>query len=520
MEAGKAVRRALSRRLLATALRMAIVFCLAEGIARVASVAGLITLPETGVAGYDLVHGGQPPGGEGRSERPDYRLDLPPGKRLFRIAAPPPERRLYVPDRHLLVRMRSNAELTYDRSVRLPGKPRRYTVRTNTHGFRSAPFVEQKRPGVVRIVCLGDSSTFGMNVEQDDAYPQVLGSLLEAAYPGRFEVWNMAVPGYSSRQGVELLEREVLDYEPDVVTFAFGTNDRFWRRPLSDEALIVLSQSLAGGLLFHARAFADRSYAFRALRAGALRVGERIPDRAAAARPRVSLEELERNLVRAHVALSGRAVLILLNADFYGTDAVEAMRRAAIATLDPLIDLPALLAGAKRALSEEIERRNGLPPARPREGAVLVRVIAPAKSAVVLRRQRIDGRSEDVPMRDDGGEGDQRAGDGIWSCYVPAAPGGRVVYLYAARDSRPAAGAAADELRPEASADSVLAIRQLRVTQPVAPIEIFGDLGLMSDATHPGEAGHRIIAQRLFEVVTAHTHVRKLLEAGRHGGGR
>lgn len=91
----------------------------------------------------------------------------------------------------------------------------------------------------LRVVCLGDSVTFGYRVpvahdrakpaEFDTAerpYPALLEAGLRASFPGReIEVLPLACPGYSSRQGLEWLRRELPNLQPDIVTACFGWND-------------------------------------------------------------------------------------------------------------------------------------------------------------------------------------------------------------------------------------------------------------------------------------------------------
>jgi lysophospholipase L1-like esterase len=95
-----------------------------------------------------------------------------------------------------------------------------------------------KPPGTIRIVCLGDSVTFGYRVpvvwpdrptEYDPdwlPYPMLLEKHLRAANPGRnIEVITMAVPGYTSHQGLAWLRRDIARLQPDLLTVSFGWND-------------------------------------------------------------------------------------------------------------------------------------------------------------------------------------------------------------------------------------------------------------------------------------------------------
>jgi hypothetical protein len=59
------------------------------------------------------------------------------------------------------------------------------------------------RPGGRVVYCVGDSFTYGQGVRTDEAWPQVLGRLLEESMPGRApQVRTLAEPGRSSSVAV------------------------------------------------------------------------------------------------------------------------------------------------------------------------------------------------------------------------------------------------------------------------------------------------------------------------------
>ena len=95
----------------------------------------------------------------------------------------------------------------------------------NSAGFRGRKTEPGKPPGVWRIAVLGDSVTYGLHVEADEAYPSVLESELDAARAGRVEVLNFGVPGYNSFQEYTLLKTRVLPFEPDLVVLTFTPDD-------------------------------------------------------------------------------------------------------------------------------------------------------------------------------------------------------------------------------------------------------------------------------------------------------
>ena len=112
---------------------------------------------------------------------------------------------------------------------------------TNAEHLRSehpGELLPQKQPGAVRIVCLGDSVTFGYRVpviwpdkptEYDREwlpYPMLLEKQLRAANPNQaIDVITMAVPGYTSHQGLAWLQRDIDKLQPDLVVVSFGWND-------------------------------------------------------------------------------------------------------------------------------------------------------------------------------------------------------------------------------------------------------------------------------------------------------
>src|SRR4029078_8111380 len=98
-----------------------------------------------------------------------------------------------------------------------------WTIALHSQAFRSDEFAAHRR-GTLRVACVGDSWTFGMNVDQDRTYPNRLSAALRAA-DARAEVENFGVLGYSSFQGLELLKSRVLQRRPDVVAIGFGLDD-------------------------------------------------------------------------------------------------------------------------------------------------------------------------------------------------------------------------------------------------------------------------------------------------------
>jgi hypothetical protein len=87
---------------------------------------------------------------------------------------------------------------------------------------------------VVRVLCIGDSHTFGAGVPPEESYPAQLQQLLDASAPGRFSVMNLGVPGMSSTQVRLRLADDVRRYAPDVVIVWCGVNNK-WNNAEVDE---------------------------------------------------------------------------------------------------------------------------------------------------------------------------------------------------------------------------------------------------------------------------------------------
>lgn len=103
----------------------------------------------------------------------------------------------------------------------------RKPVRINHFGFRGKDFPLEKKAGTFRIVCLGDSVTFGWSGADEETYPAQLESILQKNHPDRaVEVINLGVTGYTSFQGKELFLAWAEKLKPDLVIFGFGQNDR------------------------------------------------------------------------------------------------------------------------------------------------------------------------------------------------------------------------------------------------------------------------------------------------------
>ncbi len=112
----------------------------------------------------------------------------------------------------------------YDELARLSGTPN-----LNMFGFRSEYEQVEKPHGALRVLVLGDSYTWGDKIAQTDStWPAQLESLLRERYRGRrIEVINAAMRGYTTFNGVEVVNRIGWQFDPDLVVVQWFRNDAF-----------------------------------------------------------------------------------------------------------------------------------------------------------------------------------------------------------------------------------------------------------------------------------------------------
>jgi lysophospholipase L1-like esterase len=198
-------------------------------------------------------------------------------------------------------------------------------VSTNAQHFRAGYPIGRKPAGMFRIVCLGDSVTFGYRVPpvwperpkdydpEWQPFPTLLEQELRKANPNRrIEVFPMAVPGYTSHQGLAWLRRDIDYLQPDLVIASFGWNDASVsdmadRQTIDTRWFPVTSRWLVD----HSQAFA---HAARWLRSRKQPVGE---PAAPAPVPRVSESEYVNNFTAiVNLAGSRNARVIVIGAPY------------------------------------------------------------------------------------------------------------------------------------------------------------------------------------------------------------
>ena len=108
-------------------------------------------------------------------------------------------------------------------------------IRINHRGFRG-PEIPDNKGNTYRIVALGESTTFGCTMSEDDKpWPELLEQLIrERLRPHRpVEVINAGVPAYNVTHSVKRMTDEILPLKPDLIITYHGVNGM----RLLDEAL-------------------------------------------------------------------------------------------------------------------------------------------------------------------------------------------------------------------------------------------------------------------------------------------
>ena len=96
----------------------------------------------------------------------------------------------------------------------------------NSSGFRGEEIDKPKGDGVFRIVCFGDSSTYGVFIPLEAIFTSVLEESLGKHFKNLdIEVINAGILGYSSLQMYALIDQELESLEPDLIIVAAGIND-------------------------------------------------------------------------------------------------------------------------------------------------------------------------------------------------------------------------------------------------------------------------------------------------------
>ena len=106
----------------------------------------------------------------------------------------------------------------------------------NSHGFRGEEFSKQKPNNTYRIFALGGSSTFGLEVYDDETWPAYLQKKFDKINLSvDVKVINAGISAANSDTERKLIEDKIVNFEPDLIIMYDGWNDAgyptLWNRP-------------------------------------------------------------------------------------------------------------------------------------------------------------------------------------------------------------------------------------------------------------------------------------------------
>jgi lysophospholipase L1-like esterase len=401
------------------------------------------------------------------------------------------------------------------------GTEAEWTIENNSSGFRG-PEVrsDPSAKNMYRVLCIGDSVTFGFNADQGDSYPAQLDRVLRAKWPDKdIEIINAGVPGWTWLQGVRFLEREGLALEPDLVIMSHGVNDQLMRALVTDaERLTQADEPLVRSIAKLRSLVADTNISYL--------IEQQIDTRPPPKEPspscerqigdrrwckRVGLEEIEAAVARAGQLTESNGIdLLVLNLDFTKTPAASAAQKAAdaagITFIDPVHQMDVLREHAQQLRNDEL----GLMPAgdrasQPQQGEyvrkrhVLFRVQTPDSAASYSVRGQPVYSSVDFEfntrLNDEGRNGDEKPDDGVFSGTLTIPPGIPAINFRFYRGEDP-------EFRSIPPLESTFGDRIVKADDRLTtPVYRFAEHFMMAERTHPNSDGYAMIAETVaFEI--------------------
>lgn len=217
-------------------------------------------------------------------------------------------------DEVLFWRMRKNVDP--DEQFLVPG-----SYRTNSMRLRGAEIEPALLAGKQQIACFGNSCTFGWGLAEDAAYPALLErGLNERSSGDEFRVFNCGVPGYSSYQGLKMLEIYLPKLKPEIAVLCYGWNDH-WAAGFDIEDK---NQQMPNQTLLDIQNLLSRSYLYRTIKYLLLsryeKQREYTFDRTSP-KYRVSLTDYRSNLIEMiHDCRAAKATPILMTAPMGDSD--------------------------------------------------------------------------------------------------------------------------------------------------------------------------------------------------------
>lgn len=424
-----------------------------------------------------------------------------------------------------------------------------WEVSLNSDGFRDVEFPQQRTAKTIRIVCLGDSWTFGSAADQNQTYPRRLAALLEEQFPTTdIEVLNLGFLAYSSHEGLELLKQKALALHPDIVLIGYAMNDasisgwhdkdvlvpkpnRFsLKHFIRDNSEIYKLAGYLGQLKkFESVTMADTIKAVSDpndeflyeswVSADALEAKdyERLETKVRV--PPADYDRNIREMIRL-VTKQGAVPILLHNELRPGSPYQSLLEKISLEENVTLVDNCTVIGEARQQIETDMEQKLGLQSAAPyvendSPGPVDVvfrvymdRAAVPKAMSIVGPYSQLgDNVPNKILMFDDGTHGDQKAGDNVWSYSATFSPGQKIFYVYTNSGN-------------ESHWENLDLPKVRSFTVPAAgatiyrPIETFGKLYLQADGFHTNAEGHDLMARAVRDALVKNEKFQSLLHRG------
>lgn len=193
----------------------------------------------------------------------------------------------------------------------------RTDVVINSKGLRDREYPYARPAGTKRVLCLGDSFTWGFGVDEDQTFAKVLETLLGTTFglTHRWEVINAGVYNTGTAHQLAYFDAEGYKYDPDVVVLCFCPANDFWNNTssglytLRDGRLIkhtarisrpvrlrCLAQRIPGYSVLFGRSHLVTFIKYRII--ARLIYRRHVPDRAGDPRPSLAAEQRAEALTR------------------------------------------------------------------------------------------------------------------------------------------------------------------------------------------------------------------------------
>jgi lysophospholipase L1-like esterase len=201
------------------------------------------------------------------------------------------------------------------------------SLKTNARGLRNGPVAVPAPEGVVRILSVGESSTWGQRVALEETYTKVLGRLLTQR-GWSVEAINAGVPAYSVWQVMVYLQEAGMALDPDWVVVYTQANDflpirvtgvnQFLSRRTQTDRMLYEGRLRVAGLL----RILFQSRFFQVLRGPVLRSlpSERMGKLSQSDAVRVPTEDRKLALSRIIQLCRARGIELVIVQPFYAVD--------------------------------------------------------------------------------------------------------------------------------------------------------------------------------------------------------